>query len=189
MTDYIFLIGPGGTGKSTVGKILAPLIGYITIDLDSEFCHRIANIREYIKSHGYESYLEQNAALFNRLLIEQAGHKTLFILSSGFLSTDIRQVIVLNNQRIVRESGFSVLIMPSKNYDEALECIVARQINRGLSLVREKEVTKFSQRFDDYMSMGNLKVFSMEKAECIAIKIVNELTSRAVCEHSREQNK
>lgn len=32
----IFLIGPGGVGKSTTGNILAELIGYNFIDLDQE---------------------------------------------------------------------------------------------------------------------------------------------------------
>ncbi|CAI1622383.1 shikimate kinase [Serratia quinivorans] len=43
MADYIFLIGPGGAGKSTVGKILSATPGYNLIDLDDEFCERIMN--------------------------------------------------------------------------------------------------------------------------------------------------
>lgn len=89
MTNCIFLIGPGGAGKSTVGKFLSDIIGYIAVDLDNEFCERIINIRQYIKSHDYESYLEQNSQLLKKLLIEYAEHNALFVLSSGFLSTDI----------------------------------------------------------------------------------------------------
>ena len=33
----IFLIGPGGTGKTTTGKILAERLGFIFIDLDERF--------------------------------------------------------------------------------------------------------------------------------------------------------
>lgn len=44
-----FLIGLGGAGKSTVGKILSDMLGYIEIDLDSEFCERISNIRDVYK--------------------------------------------------------------------------------------------------------------------------------------------
>ncbi|POP44686.1 shikimate kinase [Superficieibacter electus] len=178
MADHIFLIGPGGAGKSTVGKFLSDRIGYIMLDLDSEFCERIANIREYIKSCGYESYLEQNSALLNKLLLEYTEHNVLFILSSGFLSTDIRPDIVENNKKVVSENGFSVLLMPSQDYDEALKCIVDRQLQRGFSLVREKEEEKFSQRFNEYIETGNLKIFSMEKPECIAVKIANELNKR-----------
>ncbi|WES68339.1 shikimate kinase [Superficieibacter sp. HKU1] len=179
MTDSIFLIGPGGAGKSTVGKLLSGILGYILIDLDNEFCDRIINIREYIKIHGYESYLEQNSALLKKMLVENSQHNTLFILSSGFLSTDIRADIVEKNKRMVRENGFSVLLMPSPNYNEALECIIDRQLNRGFSLVREKEEEKFNQRFHEYVRMGDLKIFSMEKPECIALKIASALNSRS----------
>lgn len=175
MKDHIFLIGPGGAGKSSIGKLLADILGYIAVDLDDEFCERIMNIREYIALKGYESYIEQNAALLNKLLIEYSSRSALFILSSGFLSTDIRADIVNDNKRVVRENGISVLIMPSPNYDEALNCILDRQLNRGLSLVKEKEEEKFSQRFYEYIAMGDLQIFSMEKPEHIAVKIANEL--------------
>jgi shikimate kinase len=179
MVDCIFLIGPGGAGKSTVGKLLAEQLGYVAIDVDDVFCARIANIREYIKSRGYESYLELNSTLLRTLQVEYAGHNRLFILSSGFLSTDIRPDIVETNRKMVSEQGFSVLLMPSQNYTEALGCIINRQLNRGFGLVREKEELKFSQRFDEYSQMGDLKIFSMQTPELIAAKIVDELATRS----------
>lgn len=185
MERKIFMIGPGGSGKSTVGKILSEIIGYKCIDLDTEFCERIINIREYIKSYGYDAYLEQNSKLLSTLLVECPGHDTIFILSSGFLSTDIRPDIVEKNKKIVNESGFSVLLMPSKNYQDALECILNRQLNRGFSLIREKEEEKFNQRFYEYLQLGDLKIFSMEEPESIAAKIANELTNKLFMLHAK----
>jgi len=40
----IFIIGPGGVGKSTCGPILASMLDCKFIDLDEEFCQRIVNI-------------------------------------------------------------------------------------------------------------------------------------------------
>ena len=179
MVDYIFLIGPGGAGKSTVGKLLSNRLNYMMVDLDDEFCERIVNIREYIKLHSYESYLEQNSMLLNKLLVEHANHNTLFVLSSGFLSTDIRQDIVESNRRVVIEQGFSVLLMPSQDYHEAMKCIVYRQLTRGFSLVGKKEEEKFRKRFREYIELGDLKIFSMEKPELIAAKIADQLGMRS----------
>jgi len=180
MADCIFLIGPGGAGKSTVGKIVSDILGYVAIDLDDEFCERIINIREFIKCYGYESYLEQNSALLRELIITHHHQDTLFILSSGFLSTDIRPDIIENNKKVVNEKGFSVLLMPSRHYDEALLCIIDRQLKRGFSLQREKEEKKFNHRFYEYIKMGDMKIFSMDKPEEIAAKIANELNRRSV---------
>ncbi|CAI0775184.1 MAG: shikimate kinase [Serratia proteamaculans] len=179
MADYIFLIGPGGAGKSTVGKILSATLGYNLIDLDDEFCEKIMNIRDYIHSYGYGSYLEKNSALLEGLLNQRSGDNILFILSSGFLSTDIRSDIVDHNRKLINIHGFSVLLMPSRHYEEALECILDRQLNRGFSLVREREKEKFSLRFREYLDMGNLKIFSMEAPESIAYKIANQLGQRS----------
>ncbi|MEX0555857.1 shikimate kinase [Klebsiella grimontii] len=43
--NTLFLIGPGGVGKSTVGALLAQAMNYRFIDLDSEFCEQLLNIR------------------------------------------------------------------------------------------------------------------------------------------------
>lgn len=169
---YLFLIGPGGAGKSTVGEKLAVRLGYRFIDLDEQFCQRVANIREYLKSDGYEAYLEQNSALFDALLVELRHQNVVFALSSGFLATDIRQDIVHRNRVRVRESGRSILLMPSKDVDVACRCIVERQLKRGFGLVREKEEVKFRQRFTDYMTLADIQIFSMASPEAIMHNIL-----------------
>lgn len=168
---HLFLIGPGGAGKSTVGALLAARLGYTFADLDTLFCERIANIRDVIRSDGYEAYLEQNAALFDSLLRASQGRDVLFVLSSGFLSTDIRPDIVQRNRQRVRESGFSVLLMPSRDENEACRCIVERQLTRGFGLVKEKEEAKFRQRFAEYMTLGDKQIFSMDAPDVIAQNI------------------
>ncbi|VUS85717.1 shikimate kinase [Klebsiella pasteurii] len=83
--NTLFLIGPGGVGKSTVGALLAQAMSYRFIDLDSEFCEQILNIRQYIQRDGYERYVRENAALCSRLLAENPHEKRVVVLSSDFL--------------------------------------------------------------------------------------------------------
>lgn len=172
---HLFLIGPGGAGKSTVGEKLAVRLGYVFVDLDAQFCERIANIREYLKSDGYEAYLEQNAALFDVLLAERRHQNVVFALSSGFLATDIRPDIVERNRQRVKECGRSILLMPSKDVDVACGCIVKRQLKRGFGLVRDNEEAKFRQRFTDYMAQGDIQIFAMASPEVIVHKIIAAL--------------
>lgn len=179
MADFVFLIGPGGAGKSTVGKFLAARLGYAKVDLDDEFCERILNIREFIALNGYESYLLENAKLLETLL-EEAEADSVFVLSSGFLATDIRPDIVARNRKRVAESGTSVLLMPSRDFQQAANCIVERQLQRGFGLKRESEIAKFSQRFELYLLSGDVQIFSMAAPEVIAASIFDELNRRRV---------
>ncbi|WP_411167299.1 shikimate kinase [Klebsiella michiganensis] len=83
--NTLFLIGPGGVGKSTVGALLVQAMSYRFIDLDSEFCEQILNIRQYIQRDGYERYVRENAALCSRLLAENPHEKRVVVLSRDFL--------------------------------------------------------------------------------------------------------
>ncbi|WPU21057.1 hypothetical protein RI049_13230 [Cedecea neteri] len=145
MADFIFLIGPGGAGKSTVGAFLAARLGYACADLDDAFCTHVS---------------------------------TVFILSSGFLATDIRPDIVEQNRDRVQRAGLSVLLLPSRDYHEALSCIVARQLKRGFGLKRESEIAKFDQRFSQYLCLGDVQIFSMDAPEVIAAHLANVLSGQ-----------
>lgn len=171
----VYIIGPGGAGKTTTGRLVAELLGWTAIDLDQAFCQYIMNIRQFIKQFGYEKYVIRNSLLLNELLVERTGLKSVFILSSGFLSTDICQETILKNRKTVNRTGVTILLMPSTDYETSLECIIFRQLTRGLKLNKETEIRKFEQRFVDYISMGEIKIFSMDKPSLIAKKIVKEL--------------
>jgi shikimate kinase len=111
--NTLFLIGPGGVG-STVER-WAQAMSYRFIDLDSEFCEQILNIRQYIQRNGYERYVRENAALCSRLLAENPHEKRVVVLSSGFLATDVCPEIVAGNRQLVRQSGYSILLLPSED--------------------------------------------------------------------------
>lgn len=61
------------------------------------------------------------------------------MLSSGFLATDVCPEIVAVNRQLVRQSGYSILLLPSEDIDIATRIVVARQLMRGFGLVREKK--------------------------------------------------
>lgn len=173
----IYIIGPGGAGKSTAGHLAAEILDWTVVDLDEAFCQYIMNIRKFIKIFGYEKYVVRNSLLLRQLLTERTSLKTIFILSSGFLSTDVCEETIKANREIVKKTGLTVLLMPSPDYQYSLECIVSRQLSRGLGLNAATETRKFQQRFNDYINMGEIKIFSTDTPEVIACKIVKEVQS------------
>jgi shikimate kinase len=56
---HIFLIGPGGVGKTTIGRLFAPLLNLQFIDLDEEFCTRIGSVRSHLDRYGYLAQLNE----------------------------------------------------------------------------------------------------------------------------------
>jgi shikimate kinase len=167
----IFLVGPGGAGKSTSGKILAELIGVKFIDLDSEFCDRIDNIRSYIENYGYQKYCLTNSDLFYDIL-EELGEDFVFVLSSGFLAYE-NSDLISKHKKTIEETGLSVMILPSESFEECRDIIVERQLSRGFGLKREKEIKTISERFDLYKNYGDIKIFSCENPDIIAMRIAD----------------
>lgn len=85
--SLIYLIGPGGAGKSTVGRMLSQELCWSFLDLDVEFMTRVAHIDEFINEHGYERYMETNSDLAHS--IAKSGDRPLAVaLSSGFMMID-----------------------------------------------------------------------------------------------------
>ena len=171
----VLLIGPGGVGKTTVGRVLAHKLGLKLLDLDHEFCERIDKIPSFLKTHCYEEYLVRNAELCAALITSNADG--LFVLSSGFLSTDTRQDLVESNRKLVASSGISVLLLPSEDLATATPIVVERQLGRGFGLKRETETAKFAARFNDYLQLGNIKIFGTDTPKAIASLIEERLYS------------
>ncbi|MBU1167450.1 shikimate kinase [Patescibacteria group bacterium] len=166
----IFLIGPGGVGKSTCGEVLANLLGYNFIDLDTEFCERVENVGAYINNYGYEKYCYENSKLFYEI-VNQHLEDFVFSLSSGFLTHENLEDLTLGHKQSLRELGISILLLPSKSLDECTRIVVQRQLSRGFGLKEDREKTKFIQRFPIYKKLGDIKIFSHEKPEIIAEQI------------------
>ena len=69
----IYLIGPGGAGKSTIGALIADRLEIPFIDLDACFADRAGDITEYINRFGYEAYAQNNVEIHRSLAYELRG--------------------------------------------------------------------------------------------------------------------
>jgi shikimate kinase len=170
----IFIIGPGGVGKSSSGVILAELLGYKFIDLDAEFCGRIGNIGEYIRAKSYEDYCRQNSELFYLLLGENLDNYV-FVLSSGFLVHENMGPLTKKHRETLKKVGTTILLIPSKSLKTSTETVVARQLSRGFGLNEENERIKFEKRFGIYQKFGDVKIFSRAMPKNIAKRMKIEV--------------
>lgn len=94
--DNIFLIGPMGSGKTTLGRRIAPRFGLEFLDLDEELERRcgveVAVIFEIEGEHGFR---ERES----RLLEEVAGGSGLLVATGG------GSVLAPGNRDVMRSAG------------------------------------------------------------------------------------
>ncbi len=171
----IFLIWPWGVGKSSSGKILARLLDYTFIDLDTEFCEQIDNIGIFIKKNGYEKYCYENSRIFYTLL-EKYSDNYVFVPSSGFLAHENLNKLTEKHLQTLQKTGISILLLPSKSLEESTNIILERQLNRGFWLIEEKERNKFIHRFEIYKHLWNIQIFSHNAPEVIAEEMKQKLS-------------
>lgn len=170
----IYIIGPGGVGKSTSGVILAKILEYNFIDLDTEFMKQVNHIGKHIKSYGYEDYCLKNSELFFKL-IDAINSNTVFVLSSGFLVHEGFSDLTDKHLKKIKATGISILLLPSQDIEESTEIVVKRQINRGFGLQEDIERKKFRSRYIEYQKYGDIKIYSKDAPEEIAKLMKNRL--------------
>ena len=100
----IFLTGFMGTGKSTVGLLLAKRIGYCFIDLDEMISEEAgANIPEIFAKSGEEGFRDMETSMLRRL----ADRDGLIISTGG------GAVLRDENRRIMRDAGHVINLTAS----------------------------------------------------------------------------
>lgn len=110
-TGNIFLVGPMGAGKSTIGRLLAKALGLRLIDSDKEIEQRTgASIPMIFEYEGEAGFRKREAEILS----------TLTAMSPIVLATGGGSVILPENQRLLSQRGFVVY----------LQCAVDKQFER-----------------------------------------------------------
>lgn len=184
---HIFLIGPGGVGKSTVAPLIAARLQRPCLDLDQEFCDRIENIDVFIKTRGYLAYVEANSGLLDDILSDVKDEPAVIPVSSGFLASDSpRDIFLTNKARVMKHN--SVLLLPSEDKREAANLVVERMACRRVETFgqpfaddadeegfRAQCRDTFLRRFDEYLALDCPVIFSTEAPDVISDYIVTEV--------------
>lgn len=100
----VYLVGPMGSGKTTIGSRTAPLLGMSFIDLDAELESRTgASVNLIFDVEGEEGFRERES----RLLEELSNMESCLIATGG--GSVLRQ----RNREIMKEAGVIVYLRTS----------------------------------------------------------------------------
>nr|WP_170418441.1 shikimate kinase [Ruegeria atlantica] len=174
MDRHIFLIGPGGVGKTSSGPHLARHLGRKFVDLDELFMSGPGHIGRYIKDNGYARYVRENSKVFFDHVFRRSP-PCVCALSSGFLIAEVEAKTVELNRVSVKKVGYSVLLLPHADPDQCATIVVTRQVRRGLNLRPEIERPKFLERLPVYRSLADQVTVFQGRPEGAAHSIFAQL--------------
>lgn len=167
----IHLVGPGGAGKSTAGRLVAELLGCRFLDLDRLFDETHGNIDDFIERHGYAVYARENVDTYQAI---EVGERAVLAVSSGFMTypCDTHRMYPTIRQSIATLPSTMVLL-PSLELEACVTETVRRQRARPLAHhrteAREREVIR--ERFAVYLALPARKIATMRPAADIAAEI------------------
>jgi shikimate kinase len=154
MPHILHLVGPGGSGKTSVGPLLGSLLNWQFLDLDAEFMRSEGDIAHCIGTHGYEGYARRNLSVYLALK-QTVSVPTVRALSSGLLTygadIDPRYAGV---RRDIEESPLTALLLPSFELESCVDIIVKRQLARPYlagNSVREEQ--RIRERFPLFIAL------------------------------------
>ena len=88
MAPFLILSGFMGSGKTSVGRAAAALLGWAFVDLDAEFVEREGDIAGYFARQGENGFRERESRLLREVLHRQAvGRGTVIALGGGTLES------------------------------------------------------------------------------------------------------
>ncbi|MCU4413832.1 hypothetical protein KTH71_07230 [Acinetobacter sp. WU_MDCI_Axc73] len=154
----IYLIGPGGAGKTTTAKLLALQLGYDGFDLDQYFMQNVGDISAFIDQFGYKQYAQKNIECYLALSHRIEGNikSSIIVCSSGFMTypEDVHINYMEIKQQILHYP-FTFVLLPSLCFETCVQEIVTRQMKRPyLKTSPDKERDKITQRFYSYSQLA-----------------------------------
>jgi shikimate kinase len=176
--DIVYIIGPGGAGKSTAGVRLARELGYGLIDLDEYFVAHSGDISAYLRSHTYTEYATRNFRNY-REAISAISSPTVFVLSSGFMVYPSKIDPDYPRARdAVERAPLTFLLMPSFDFEDCVAMIVERQLLRQyLPSNRGSEERRIRERFGQYLTLRCQRVSTGVAPERVISELIASIAA------------
>ena len=143
-TENTVLTGMPGSGKSTVGRLLAKQTGKKFIDTDEELTKKIGNIADFINKNGEKAFRDEETAVIKAVTADTRG---------AVIATGGGAVLREENVRALRENGVIYYI------DRRLS-LIEPDDSRPLSSDRKALKARYLERRGIYEKTCNHRVIN-----------------------------
>ena len=154
----IVLVGMPGSGKTTVGKILAEKLDLEFVDTDDIIVKKYGDITEIFKNSGEKVFRDYEAEVIKDVSALQG------------------KIIATGGGAILRKENVDLLKRNGKIYflDRPLSDIVATD-DRPLSSNRTDLEKRYNERYDKYLSCADKRIIVSDTAEDVANTILEDI--------------
>lgn len=155
----IVLIGMPGSGKTTIGKIVANTLGREFYDTDEVFVNENGVIADYFKSNGEKAFRDKESEI-----IAELGAKNGLVIATGGGA-----VLREENVKHLKQNGLVIFL------DRDVENIVPTS-DRPLGSDREAIQKRYDERYPIYSSVGDITVDSNRDVNTVADDIIRKFS-------------
>ena len=158
LKQNIVLVGMPGSGKTTVGKILAEKLNFEFLDTDDIIVKNHGDITEIFNISGEKVFRDYEAAAIKDVSALQG------------------KIIATGGGAILRQENVDLLKRNGKIYflDRPLSDIVATA-DRPLSSNRADLEKRYNERYDEYLSCADKRIIVSDTAEDVANTILEDI--------------
>ena len=152
---HIFIIGPSGVGKTTVGEVIAKKLGMNFIDLDVAIESQAGcSITEYFQVNGEEKFrkIESEVLLSNA----NSAEPTVIVTGAGSI-LDVLNIITMkqNGVLIFLNAQVKDIISRVKNDETNLRPLLATDIEQSVKAQYEKRIDAYNLAQDITIGTSN----------------------------------
>lgn len=164
----IFLIGAAGTGKSTIGKLIASEFNFCYLDKDI-VCNKLTGL--LLESKGYSPYERDNCAFYSEVVMD-IEYQTLLDIADDNLK--LGRSVVLDAPFLSYFSKRNYINELSEKYDWKNIKLLVLQVTIDFSVLKERLHARALDR--DTWKFANWDAFvqSIQEKQCLweAIEII-----------------
>ncbi|MBI4147541.1 shikimate kinase [Candidatus Woesearchaeota archaeon] len=108
----IVLIGPRGSGKTSVGKELVLMLDFPFVDADIEFSQRHGNITDFVNKCGWEEFRKFEAELIVDICARSQNSNIIFAPGGGAVAYNQEEQYRSRNVELLRKFGLIFYLLP-----------------------------------------------------------------------------